>query len=159
MLHAFCICKWTRGWNRAPRARTGCRSRDPSSCSGDKATVEKCNCLLIQCWPSGRRKPLLGEMAFYTRYREERSTENYKYRAVRTWDWRDKNDQRLSCQIQLGTCCGPCHQYQTAGGGDKSVPVQTVHASDHAAEDNQEYPEPQGLGILCFRRHSQRAKD
>ncbi|CAE7265603.1 RYR1 [Symbiodinium microadriaticum] len=36
-----------------------------------------------------------GEMAFYARYREERSTENYKYRTVRTWDWRDKNDQTI----------------------------------------------------------------
>ncbi|CAE7451851.1 RYR1 [Symbiodinium natans] len=36
-----------------------------------------------------------GDMAFYARYREERSIQNYKLRATRTWDWRDKNDQSL----------------------------------------------------------------
>ena len=36
-----------------------------------------------------------GEMAFYVRYTEERSTDDYKYRKMRIWDWRDKNDQTI----------------------------------------------------------------
>ena len=36
-----------------------------------------------------------GEMAFHARYLEERSTDDYKHRRRRTWDWRDKNDQTI----------------------------------------------------------------
>ena len=36
-----------------------------------------------------------GDMAFHVRYSEERSTDDYKYRRMRIWDWRDKNDQTI----------------------------------------------------------------
>lgn len=36
-----------------------------------------------------------GDMAFYVRYSEERSTDDYKYKRMRIWDWRDKNDQTI----------------------------------------------------------------
>ena len=37
--------------------------------------------------------------------REERSIENYKYRAVRTWDCRDKHDQQLGCTVPKKKAC------------------------------------------------------